>query len=143
MILDLTGVIMGRGGMMRGLGGGGVLIRWRKIIIYISKLMVLSACNTARGKIQQGIGIRSLSSTFSYLGCPSIVANLWSASDKASKEIMVEFFKGIKDGLPKDIAMQKAKLKYLEDDDMSSPSNRLPSFWASFIVIGDSGSLNF
>ena len=56
-----------------------------------AEMVVLGACDTGRGKINKGEGIRSLARVFTYIGCPSLVASLWKASDEATKKIMLSF----------------------------------------------------
>ncbi len=81
-----------------------------------AQLAVISACNTASGKINRGEGIMSLSRAFMYAGCPSIVASLWKAPDAATSKIMVHFYENLNKGLTKSEAIRQAKLAYLEDN---------------------------
>ncbi len=97
-----------------------------------SDLVLLSACETGLGKIARGEGIISLARAFKYAGCRNIVMSLWKANDKTTSEIMYEFCKNLKKGMPKDEALQRAKLKYLETSDHSHPF-----YWATFVLIGD------
>ncbi len=97
-------------------------------------LVVLGACNTAQGQVKNGEGIISLSRAFAYAGCSSIVASLWSLPDGATADILGFFFRELKKGLPKDEALQKAKLVYLE----SRPERTAaPFYWAGLVSIGD------
>src|SRR5258706_3672618 len=75
-----------------------------------SDLAVLSACNTGFGKLHRGEGIMSFSRAFSYAGVPSAVISLWQVPDKATSKIMVNFYKYLKAGESKDLALQHAKL---------------------------------
>ena len=102
-----------------------------------AEMVVLSACNTAYGQMAEGEGIMSLARAFNYAGSNSIVASLWTAVDYTTAEIMVLFYKYLEDGLPKDQALQQAKLEYLSDNMLSSPGSRRPYHWASSVVIGD------
>ncbi|MEL6973347.1 MAG: CHAT domain-containing protein, partial [Bacteroidota bacterium] len=61
--------------------------------------------------------------------------------DYTTAEIMVLFYKYLQDGLPKDQALQQAKLEYLNDNVLSSPGTRSPYYWACSVVIGDTESL--
>ncbi|MDO8899257.1 MAG: CHAT domain-containing protein, partial [Bacteroidales bacterium] len=99
-----------------------------------ASLVVLSACNTGSGQLRYGEGIMSLTRGFFYAGVPSIVMTSWEINDNSGALLMEYFYKYLKDGMPKDIALQKAKLDYLEQ------SNQLkshPFFWAAYMVIGD------
>ena len=99
-----------------------------------AQLVVLSACNTASGKINRGEGIMSLSRAFMYAGCPSIVASLWKAPDAATRDIMVGFYENLKQGLPKSEAIRQAKLQYMKDNPGITSH---PFFWSTFVAIGD------
>lgn len=103
-----------------------------------AKMVVLSACNTGYGKIQRGEGVMSLGRAFAYAGCPSVVMSLWPAQDRATADLMEAFYEEIANGQDKDVAMQNAKLRYLNE------ANELfahPFYWAGFIVQGDTQSL--
>ncbi len=105
-----------------------------------SELAVLSACNTGFGEIARGEGIMNLSRAFQYAGSPNIVMSLWKAKDQPSAAIMRSFFLNIKNGLPKDKALQQAKIDYLKQAD---PFQSLPSQWATFVFVGDTTPMNF
>ncbi|WP_367393164.1 CHAT domain-containing protein [Lewinella sp. LCG006] len=100
------------------------------------EMAVLSACNTGYGKLQPGEGAMTLARAFHYAGIPSVVASLWSIPDNSSSRLMKLFYEQLSHGYPKDVALQKAKLIYLKDDQISSPTSRQPVHWAPSIVIG-------
>jgi CHAT domain-containing protein/tetratricopeptide (TPR) repeat protein len=100
-----------------------------------ASLVVLSACETGVGEFQRGEGIVSLARGFFYAGASSIVTTLWSIDDNASAEIMVSFYKNLKDGLPKDEALRAAKLDYLGR--MQNTNRSHPLFWAAFVPVGN------
>lgn len=82
-----------------------------------------------------GEGVMSLARGFTYAGVPSIITSLWKADDLASKKIMLAFYEELKNGQPKDEALRKAKLRFLEQAEGTDKS--LPYYWATFITIGD------
>lgn len=100
-----------------------------------AELVILSACNTGGGTLSKGEGIRSLARSFAYAGSPSILASLWSANDFSTKDITIPLHKFLKQGLPKDIALQKATLTYF--DNISNDEKKSPYYWAHLIMIGD------
>lgn len=100
-------------------------------------MAVLSACNTAYGQLLRGEGVMSLARAFNYAGASAVVASLWSMPDHSTSEIMLLFYQYLRDGRPKDEALRLAKLEYLRNDALSSPSTRTPAHWAPAIVIGD------
>jgi CHAT domain-containing protein len=105
-------------------------------------LAVLSACHTGDGRLQRGEGILSLARAFAYSGCPSLVMSLWSIPDRSTSNIMLNFYKNLKQNLPKDIALQQSKWRYL-DNQTFAPSQKIPNFWAATVIIGDVNVLNF
>ena len=97
-------------------------------------LVVLSACETGTGKLVRGEGLMSLAQAFHYANCPSVVTSLWPVDDDATAILMEYFYKALSEGLPKDQALQQAKLQYLEQSD---PAGRHPFYWSSFVLLGD------
>ncbi len=99
-----------------------------------AELVTLSACNTGFGKIQSGEGVMSLGRAFAYAGSPNVLMSLWSVPDQSTSQIMIAFYKNLADGMPKDMALQKAKLAYIESADNLANN---PFYWSSFVLIGD------
>jgi CHAT domain-containing protein/tetratricopeptide (TPR) repeat protein len=104
------------------------------------QLAVLSACNTGGGKLERGEGIISLARGFFYSGIPSVVMTLWEIEDHSSADLMAIFYKNLKQGLPTDIALQQAKLAYLET---SGKLKSHPYFWAGYVSIGKTEPVSF
>ncbi len=100
-----------------------------------ANLVVLSACQTGRGKLERGEGVMGLSRAFFYAGADSVLASLWSINDKATSVFMKYFYQGLSQGLSKGEALQKAKLEMI-----GSPYKH-PFYWASFVLSGDSDSI--
>lgn len=103
------------------------------------ELAVLSACNTGTGKLERGEGIMSLARGFIYSGIPSIVMTLWTVEDQPSANLITSFYQYLSQGMPKAIAMNKAKLDYL---DQAGPLQAHPYFWAGYVNIGDISPLS-
>lgn len=62
----------------------------------------------------------------------SIVTNLWSTDALFTIELMVEFYKQLRNGKNKATALQQAKKKMMEKKEYSHAS-----YWTPFILIGD------
>ncbi len=105
-----------------------------------SGLAVLSACNTGNGSLQRGEGVMSLARAFAFAGCPSTVVSLWSIPDESTSKVMLAFYKNLKNGDKKDIALQKAKLEYLNS---ASPQYSIPNYWGATVIIGDVEAMDF
>lgn len=99
-----------------------------------TQLVVLSACETANGKLYKGEGIFSFNRGFAALGIPAAVSNLWSVNSQSTYTITELFYKYIDEGNPTDIALQKAKIAFLKLN--SSTDKRLPYYWAGTILVG-------
>jgi len=98
-------------------------------------LAVLSACDTGAGNLKKGEGLINVSKAFTYAGVPSTVTSLWKVPDKETTQIMVSFYKYLKTGLPKNKALQLAKLDYLNTVDDHFLKH--PFYWAGFVLSGD------
>ena len=99
-----------------------------------ASLVTLSACNTGVGKIAEGEGVMSLARSFRSVGVPSVVMSLWPASDKSTPELMAYFYENLHDGLAKDVALNNARKKYLEN---AQGKARHPFYWGGFVLVGD------
>ncbi len=97
-------------------------------------LAVLSACNTGVGKLKDGKGIVSINNAFTYAGVSNTIASLWSAPDQSTKEIMVDFYKNLKQKQPISLALRNAKLNYLKNADDAQLKH--PFYWAGFVPYG-------
>ncbi|CBH22987.1 Conserved hypothetical protein containing TPR repeat, secreted [Salinibacter ruber M8] len=95
-------------------------------------LAVLSGCNTARGTLRGGEGMAGLQYAFRIMGAQSTVSNLWPTADRSSVALMESFYENLRAGQPKDQALRRAKLTYLENH----PDNLSPFFWASAVLYG-------
>ena len=107
-----------------------------------ANLVVLSACETARGKMSRGEGIVGLTSAFLFAGSRSVVASLWDVNDESTSLFMEYFYAALKQGLPKGDALSKARRELMysqikiaatgEEESLASPY-----YWAPFILVGD------
>lgn len=100
-----------------------------------AELVVLSACETGMGRLYRGEGIASLARGFAAAGARSLVTTLWSVSDRSTYEIISQFYELLQAGKPKDVALQQAKLQFIENG--SSKLTVHPFMWAPFITIGN------
>jgi CHAT domain-containing protein len=99
-----------------------------------SDLLVLSACETARGRILAGEGTQGLAHAFFYAGAQSVVASLWKVNDEETATFMGAFYQHLAQRKSKAEALRAAKLDMMRDESAS------PRHWASFILIGEAVS---
>jgi CHAT domain-containing protein/Tfp pilus assembly protein PilF len=96
-----------------------------------AELVVLSACDTGRGRIT-GDGVVGLSRAFISAGTPSVVVSLWSVPDAPTADLMVAFYEQLQQGQDKAQALRQAMLQV-----MAQPGNEAPKNWAAFTLIGE------
>jgi tetratricopeptide (TPR) repeat protein len=105
------------------------------------ELMILSACETGVGKVLKGEGALSLARGFQYAGANNIIFSLWNVNDRSTASLMSSFYKHYFDHQSKPGALQRAKLDYLENDEVSN-AHKSPYYWAPFVYYGDIGNAN-
>ncbi len=94
-------------------------------------LVVLSACQTARGKMEKGEGIQGLSRAFFCSGSRSVVASLWNANDESTSHFMKTFYGFLTEGQTKQEGLRRTKITMCRSDDWR------PYHWAAFVLIGE------
>src|SRR6185437_9965090 len=100
----------------------------------VTQLVVLSACETANGKFYEGEGIFSFNRGFAAMGIPAAISNLWSVENESTYRITELFYKYLEKGLQKDVALQKAKMEFINTS--ISKEKKLPYYWAGAILTG-------
>src|SRR5205807_850968 len=101
------------------------------------RMIVMSACETGRGKWVHNEGVMSFARAFLYAGCPSTINTLWKADDHSTAEIMKLFYKYLEQGDDKLIALQSAKLEFIKNN----PLSRNPAYWSHIVLTGDTQAL--
>jgi CHAT domain-containing protein len=95
-----------------------------------ASLVVLSACETALGTLTRADELTGLTRAFIYAGTPSVITTLWQVNDRASYELMQEFYRNLKTGQAKAEALRQAQLATLA----KYPH---PYFWAAYQLTGE------
>ncbi|MCJ7579250.1 MAG: CHAT domain-containing protein [Candidatus Aminicenantes bacterium] len=96
-----------------------------------AEMIVLSACQTGKGKIEHGEGVLGLPRIFFYTGAQSVLTSLWRIHDKSTAEFMNLFYEFLFQGNSKAQALRMAKLRMMK----SRFSH--PYYWAAFVLNGD------
>ncbi|MEW6347674.1 MAG: CHAT domain-containing protein [Thermodesulfobacteriota bacterium] len=94
-------------------------------------LAVLTACQTAVGRVLSGEGVMSLGRAFRAAGARTVIMSLWSVAEDASVEMMASFFEHLKSGSGKLEAWRSAR------EDIRKKGYDHPFFWAPFILVGE------
>ncbi|NER27577.1 MAG: CHAT domain-containing protein, partial [Symploca sp. SIO1C4] len=100
--------------------------------LYNTQLVVLSACDTGRGKITSGEGIYGLRRALVIAGSQSQLISLRKVDDTATKELMVNYYQKLKQNQGRSQALRQTQLEMLE-----SEKYHHPYYWASFIASGN------
>lgn len=126
-------------------GGEGMLQAWEiaEQVELASDLVVLSACETARGAERGGEGILGLVRALQIAGARSVVATLWRVDDDSAAELMARFYRQLADGVDQDESLRRAQLELLRgpvEVERGDAIVRLrtadPRHWAPFVLIG-------
>ena len=117
----------------------GLLEAWELMQLDLkADLAVLSACETARGRIGAGEGVIGFSWAMFIAGVPSTVVSQWKVDSASTRDLMVNFHRALLSPTGpkprKTDALRQAALKL-----MRNPETSHPFYWAGFVLIGDGG----
>ncbi len=101
-----------------------------------TKLVVLSACNTGVGEVRNGEGVYGLRRALVLAGSETQVMSLWPVSDKGTRELMINYYRGLQAGGGRGAALRQAQLKL-----RARAVREHPYFWAGFIQSGEWANL--
>jgi CHAT domain-containing protein len=117
-------------------GEDGLLEAWEIMQLDLkADLVVLSARETARGKVGAGEGMIGLTWALFVAGSPATLVSQWKVDSAATKQLMLDFhrnLRGSKTRATKAEALRQAALKMLRTSEYHHPFN-----WASFVIVGD------
>ncbi|MGH9938027.1 MAG: CHAT domain-containing tetratricopeptide repeat protein [Blastocatellia bacterium] len=98
-----------------------------------AELIVLSVCQTALGKEIRGEGLVGLTRGFMYAGAARVVASLWKVDDRASAELMKNFYREILKRKQRPAAALRAAQVAM----WRSSRWQSPYYWAAFTLQGE------
>ncbi len=137
-----------------------------------TKLVVLSACETALGEVKNGEGVYGLRRALVLAGSESQVMSLWQVSDAATRDLMAAYYKRLQTGEGRTEALRQVQLMMIKSGESDADGRRQtagagttapaqqrglgiergqktlpadrshPFYWASFIQSGDWRSLD-
>ncbi len=93
------------------------------------ELLILSACQTARGDNRAALGLAGIAVR---AGARSIVSTLWSVADDSTARLVTEFYQNLTQQTTKAEALRQAQLSLLQSTDYHHPY-----FWAPFVLVGN------
>ena len=93
-----------------------------------TKLVVLSACETGLGEVQNSEGVFGLQRAFKLAGVETLVMSLWKVDDTATKDFMITFYQNLMEG--------KSKLQSFKTaQNFVREKYRNPYYWAAFVMM--------
>lgn len=126
-------------------GSTGLLHAWEIVedLELEADLVVLSACQTARGGDRAGEGIVGLVRALQIAGARNVIATLWNVSDESTAVLMERFYRHLAAGDRPAAALRKAQLDLLRGPVESVREGRkvalrldAPRHWAPFVLLG-------
>jgi CHAT domain-containing protein len=122
-------------------GEDGLLHAWEVMRLDLkADMVVLSACQTGRGRVGAGEGVVGMSWALFVAGSPTTVVSLWNVESSSTTQFMVEFHRKLLSPVAsrsnsrrsKAEALRQASLSVLKDGRYAHPF-----YWAGFVMIGD------
>jgi len=99
-------------------------------------LVVLSACQTGMGTVQEGEGVYGLRRAFQLAGARAVVMSMFNVPDMTARDLMTRFYTDWLSGTTKSKALRNAmlaELRYRREQRGAAH----PLFWGGFILAGD------
>lgn len=116
-------------------GVDGRLEAWELLDMELTAdLAVLSACETANGKVGGGEGVIGLSWALFAAGASTAVVSQWEVDSSSTTALMIAFHKDL---LAHNPASASRALRHAATTLMKDPRYRHPFYWAGFIVMGN------
>jgi CHAT domain-containing protein/tetratricopeptide (TPR) repeat protein len=102
-----------------------------------AEMVVLSACETARGEAVAGEGITGMLWAMFVAGSPTTVASLWRVESASTSELMIEFHRQWLQNRRAHVRLSKASaMRTAARKLIATPRYSHPFYWAGFIVAG-------
>lgn len=93
-------------------------------------LVVLSACETGLGKIENGEGVFGLQRSFMQAGARNVLISLWKVDDEATRDLMIAFYRYLALGNTLHDSLKKAQAD-------QAAIHADPSLWGGFVLVGN------
>ena len=98
------------------------------------ELIVLSACQTGTGTLENGVEILGFGYQVQKAGAKSAIASLWQVDDAGTQALMTAFYNELQKGDVKHTeALRRAQISLIKSSDFNHPN-----YWSAFFAIGNS-----
>lgn len=116
----------------------GMLEAWELMKLDLkAEMVVLSACQTARGRVGAGEGMIGMSWALFVAGSPAVVVSQWKVDSDRTSELMIEFHRNLVRGGRRGAAMSKAEALRVAALKLRHGRYNHPFYWAGFVLIGN------
>lgn len=112
----------------------GLLEAWEIMELKLNAdLVVLSACETGRGRVGAGEGMIGLSWAFAVAGVPRVVSSQWMVNSASTSQLMIGFHRELRSRKSASVAeaLRRSMIQTSRD-----ARYRHPYYWAGFVSIG-------
>jgi len=97
-----------------------------------TQLVVLSACETGLGQVEEGEGVYGLRRALVLAGAQAQLVSLWKVADAKTQALMVDYYERLLKGEGRSAALREAQLAMI-----ANPATQHPYYWAAFVPIGN------
>lgn len=132
--LVLSGLALAQANSRPSEGEDGILtaLEASALDLWGTQLVVLSACETGLGELENGEGVSGLRRALFTAGAESAMMSLWKVDDDATRDLMVGVYERLAKGGGRAESLRQAQLDLLHKKEFEHPY-----FWASFVELGD------
>ena len=103
-----------------------------------AELVVLSACQTAGGRVSAGEGVIGMTWAFFVAGSPTTLVSQWKVDTRSTSKLMVEFHGNLQQQRQRSAVVRKADaLRQAMLTLLKSEEYELPYYWAPFVLVGN------
>jgi len=93
-----------------------------------TSVVVLSACETGLGEVNNSEGVFGLQRAFKLAGAETLIMSLWEVSDEATMFLMERFYANWLSGMDRQSAFKQARRALRADYEA-------PFYWAAFVLM--------
>jgi CHAT domain-containing protein/Tfp pilus assembly protein PilF len=103
-----------------------------------TQLVVLSACETGVGDVDNGDGVYGLRRALVLSGSETQLMSLWKIDDESTRKLMLDYYHRVLGGEGRIDAFRRSQLAMAQNSATSHPY-----YWAGFFAAGDSRTLDY